>query len=836
MEGVGTTRQLLKLLRLMQTGVDVTSDGQSSLKEDACPLQQLPMDIVVAEKGDVTKSPTELLVGMRGARTSTVLTNLMGICSKEPMDAATELPVTFPGVSLHYAPLDGESCLLMDDVDARLGAAHVGGGCHEGRHVLASHAELSFIKISWCRILSRYTDLNFMECDDRSRRITVHSADRLQPKLSLRALKVRKERRFIPPWSLERELDDLDKVAKMLQRLEARSDPDRMLLYHHTFVKSARSTLREELAPFHCKRYACGIFLGLLAAVFGWPRPHWEGFVQVKDLGRGCKLVAAFDDLAVVIVGLPAMMILACGAWFYPKIEGICYCGHQLQRLDCNKLQSHKHGVAQLTWWVSLIWCLTGVRFHTITIAEHEACDKPDFVDWLRNHLHEKFRLSYYTTRLMVDFTGSEGECLISGTWAELQRPSQIYVHQAVPEDFQEYRDLLHSNETSNLELALWAGQDPNCVNERGQTAAWRASRNGDLEKLRCLHKANADFDITDKRGASPLFAASDKGNVAVVRFLLDCGARVNLQGGPDHGTHAVVTFASPLYAGCQNCNDEIVQLLLDARADVNERTGDGATALMVAAQNGPENLCSRVLAACETTTISLEDPNGLTALYFAAQNGHAVIVGMLLKAGASTEVRSQDGATPLFKAAQNGHQEAVVPLLQHRADVFAAAHDGTTPLILAAYNGHVDVVDVLVPEIINMAGVKGLNIGMRSSGATAMFVAAQAGKDGVVRKLGLYGADAQKSLSSGAGPIHIAAQLGHLKVLKELLDAKADVEARGPDGITALYLASAGDHLKSVKHLLEQRADPDTCLDSGHRQREEAFNQAASELEGSWL
>ena len=73
-----------------------------------------------------------------------------------------------------------------------------------------------------------------------------------------------------------------------------------------------------------------------------------------------------------------------------------------------------------------------------------------------------------------------------------------IYVYQVVPQDFPEYRDLLHSSETSKLESALWAGQDPNCLNERGQTAAWRASRDGNLEKLRCLHKANADFDISE--------------------------------------------------------------------------------------------------------------------------------------------------------------------------------------------------------------------------------------------------------------------------------------------------------------------------------------------------
>ena len=83
---------------------------------------------------------------------------------------------------------------------------------------------------------------------------------------------------------------------------------------------------------------------------------------------------------------------------------------------------------------------------------------------------------------------------------------------------------------------------------------------------LRCRHLRK------DKKGASPLLAASDKGNVAGVRFLLDCGAHVNLQAGPGDGTHAVAPFASPLYNACQNGNEEIVQLLLGARAKVHER------------------------------------------------------------------------------------------------------------------------------------------------------------------------------------------------------------------------------------------------------------------------
>ncbi|CAE7041973.1 ANKRD50 [Symbiodinium sp. CCMP2592] len=625
-----------------------------------------------------------------------------------------------------------------------------------------------------------------------------------------------------------------EKMAKMLQRLVDCHDTSCMvLLYHYTSIENARSILKEGFALSDCNTFGPGIYFTELPPTDAECQSlHWEENLMLNVFGAGWEQRYDLEDLAVVIVELPKTMVRPCGArtWFCPKVEAICHHNH--------RLQSHIKKVAFLTRWVSLRWCLTGKRFHTI--PWYVACDKPDFIGWLRNYLHENFRLSlrlsYYATKLMVDLPGSEGartqrECPSSGTWEELQKPSQIYVYQAVPQDFPEYRDLLHSSETSELESALWAGQDPNCVDARGQTAAWKASRNGNLESLHCLNKANADFDIPepwtqiliafggDKRGASPVFAASDKGNVAVVRFLLDCGASVNRQVSP--GTHVAI-FASALYAGCQNGNLEIVETLLGALADVNERTADGATALMVAAQNGNEKVFSRVLAACDTTSINLEDPTGLTALYFGAQNGYTGIVCMLLKAGASTQVRSQDGATPLFKAAQNGHQEVVVPLLQHRADVFAAAHDGTTPLILAAYKGHVSVVDVLVPEIINRAGVKGLDISMQSSGATAMFVAAQAGKDGIVRKLGLFGADAQKSLASGACPIHIAAKLGHLNVLKELLDAKADVDARGPDGITALDLASKNGHIECANHLLKLYAE---ALENGQtaHQNEEA-------------
>lgn len=134
-------------------------------------------------------------------------------------------------------------------------------------------------------------------------------------------------------------------------------------------------------------------------------------------------------------------------------------------------------------------------------------------------------------------------------------------------------------------------------------------------------------------------------------------------------------------------------QLILDG-VDVNAKNDEGATALMLAAQNSHIE-CIRYLIQCGLNAHTT-DRNGATALMYAAQGGCARCIQFFLSKGVNIEARDRNGLTALMIAAKNGHCDG----LRHmacRADVDAKDHDGKTALSWAAEKGHVECVDFLL-------------------------------------------------------------------------------------------------------------------------------------------
>ena len=103
---------------------------------------------------------------------------------------------------------------------------------------------------------------------------------------------------------------------------------------------------------------------------------------------------------------------------------------------------------------------------------------------------------------------------------------------------------------------------------------------------------------------------------------------------------------------------------------------------------------------------------DGATALIIAAQEGHLEVVSDLVRVahtagseqggGLDLNRRNREGATALFMAAQEGHRQVVKLLLNlcgsgssggssggGRVDVNLGRGDGATPLCIAAFAGH---------------------------------------------------------------------------------------------------------------------------------------------------
>ena len=183
-----------------------------------------------------------------------------------------------------------------------------------------------------------------------------------------------------------------------------------------------------------------------------------------------------------------------------------------------------------------------------------------------------------------------------------------------------------------------------------------------------------------------PVYIAAERGNLTVVRLLLEAGADVNA---------AKADGATALMVAAFNGHSEVVRLLLEAGADKNAAREDGVTALMAAPVAGHLEVVRLLLEAQADKNAARED--GSTALFVAAQSGHLEMVQLLLEAEADKNATRANGPTALIVAAEDGHLEMVRMLLEAGADKNAAQADGATALFVAAFNGHMEVVQLLL-------------------------------------------------------------------------------------------------------------------------------------------
>ena len=79
--------------------------------------------------------------------------------------------------------------------------------------------------------------------------------------------------------------------------------------------------------------------------------------------------------------------------------------------------------------------------------------------------------------------------------------------------------------------------------NDNGETPLWTASQNGDVDLVRLLIDAGALINQANTNGATPLYVASQNGHVNVVLVLIDAGAMVKID------TMMRYTQKKPIYA-----------------------------------------------------------------------------------------------------------------------------------------------------------------------------------------------------------------------------------------------------------------------------------------------
>lgn len=141
-----------------------------------------------------------------------------------------------------------------------------------------------------------------------------------------------------------------------------------------------------------------------------------------------------------------------------------------------------------------------------------------------------------------------------------------------------------------------------------------------DFQELHLLNHEKASS--TTVKNESLLLLASDVGDKKMIDILLSLDADPNLTN--DDGM-------SPLYAAAENGHTEIVQGLIGISAKVDLVDNEAHSPLYMAAKNGHIKIVEALIAA--NAELELTDDEGLSALDIAKKNGHIKIVALLSEA-----------------------------------------------------------------------------------------------------------------------------------------------------------------------------------------------------------
>ena len=165
-------------------------------------------------------------------------------------------------------------------------------------------------------------------------------------------------------------------------------------------------------------------------------------------------------------------------------------------------------------------------------------------------------------------------------------------------------------DDAQTINVLLRRGFDPNTLDPKGLSGLFLAVRDQSLKAASALIDwPKTNVELRTAQNESPLMMASLKGQLDLVRKLIDRGADVNKPGWALH------------YAAT-NGHLKIIELLLDENAYIDAASPNGSTPLMMAAQYGTAAAVKLLLEAGADATV--RNQLGLTAIDFAYRASRA--------------------------------------------------------------------------------------------------------------------------------------------------------------------------------------------------------------------
>jgi ankyrin repeat protein len=214
--------------------------------------------------------------------------------------------------------------------------------------------------------------------------------------------------------------------------------------------------------------------------------------------------------------------------------------------------------------------------------------------------------------------------------------------------------------------------------------------------------------------------------------------------------------------------NVESVRALLKQRMDVNAPDGDGSTPLHWAVHRDNAVVVDLLMRAGARPQVA--NDLGVTPLYLGCTNRNANLIRKLLAAGANPNAALLRGETVLMECARAGSADGVKALAARGADVNARdLTHGQTALMWAASQAHASVVEALV------------ELGADLRARSRVYTQYVKNADRTANREPVTTVE-----RGGSTPLLFAVRAGDVESVRLLVAAGADVNDALPDGMSA--------------------------------------------------
>lgn len=344
------------------------------------------------------------------------------------------------------------------------------------------------------------------------------------------------------------------------------------------------------------------------------------------------------------------------------------------------------------------------------------------------------------------------------------------------------------------IELILEMGLNSHKIqDEDGCTLLHLVAGEGDEKLTKLLLEKDAEIDVQDRQGLTPLHYAAMKNCLNTASLLLltpegGKGANPNIQ--DKNGD-------TPLHLSAKNNYIHMTELLLANGAVCNVENEDGRTPLYFAVLTGNANIVRLLLD--DAADVHIFDNNGLTPLHF---SDDVAVLKLLLQRGCDANiVNKENEVLPLICAIYRGNYDAIKTLiLTGKARLDLADKNGNLPLHAAIDRKSIEIVQFLLSK---GAQVNAAN----KDGVTALYCATYKKQPYIMDLLLRNGADINVRNSNLETSLHCAVSTARLDTVKILLDNKCDPNLQDNHGKTPLHIAATNGYTDIVEMLIQEHS-----------------------------